>query len=40
VETLRLSGVSRPESFRQTCLKVRQSYVSVAAAQPEAAGAA
>jgi hypothetical protein len=40
VETLRLSGVSRPESFRQTCLKVRQSYVSVAAAQPEVAGAA
>ena len=32
IETLRLSGVSRPEPFRQTCLKVRQSYVSVAAA--------
>jgi len=39
VETLRLSGVSRPEPFRQTCLKVRQSYVSVRAAQPEAVGA-
>jgi hypothetical protein len=33
IETLRLPGVSRPESFRQTCLKVRQSYVGVAAAQ-------
>ena len=32
IETLRLSGVSRPEPFRQTCLKVRQSYLSVAAA--------
>jgi hypothetical protein len=32
IETLRLPGVSRPEPFRQTCLKVRQSYVSVAAA--------
>lgn len=40
IETLRLSGVSRPESFRQTCLKVRQSYVSVAAVQPETVGAA
>ena len=40
IETLRLSGVSRPESFRQTCLKVRQSYVTVAAAQREAVGAA
>ena len=38
-ETLRLSGVSRPESFRQTCLKVRQSYVGVAASQPHAAAA-
>lgn len=35
IETLRLPGVSRPESFRQTCLKVRQSYVSVAGLQPE-----
>ena len=33
IETLRLPGVSRPEPFRQTCLKVRQSYVSVAAAK-------
>ena len=40
VETLRLSGVSRPESFRQTCLKVRQSYVTVSALQPEPVGAA
>lgn len=39
IETLRLTGVSRPESFRQTCLKVRQSYVSVAAAEREAVGA-
>lgn len=29
VETFRLSGVSRPETFRQTCLKARQSYVGV-----------
>ncbi len=29
VETLRLAGVSRPEAFRQACLKVRQSYVAV-----------
>jgi hypothetical protein len=29
VESFRLHGVSRPESFRQTCLKVRQAYVSV-----------
>jgi len=39
IETLRLPGVSRPESFRRTCLEVRQSYVSVAALQPEAVGA-
>ena len=26
---LRLAGVSRPESFRQTCLKSRMSYVGV-----------
>ena len=35
VETLRLPGVSRPEPFRQACLKVRQAYVGVAKAQPE-----
>jgi hypothetical protein len=29
VETFRLSGVSRPETFRQTCLKARQGYDSV-----------
>jgi hypothetical protein len=40
IETLRLAGVSRPESFRQTCLKARQSYVSVAASQPHPVGAA
>jgi hypothetical protein len=40
VETLRLPGVSRPESFRQTCLKVRQSYVGVAELQPQPAGVA
>ena len=40
IETLRLPGVSRPEPFRQTCLKVRQSYVSVVAAQPGVIGAA
>jgi hypothetical protein len=40
IETLRLSGVSRPESFRQTCLKTRQAYVGAAAAQGTAVGAA
>ena len=40
VETLRLPGVSRPESFRRTCLEVRQSYVSVAESQPRPVGAA
>jgi hypothetical protein len=40
IETLRLPGVSRPEPFRQACLKVRQSYVSVAACRPEPVGAA
>ena len=40
IETLRLSGVSRPEPFRQTCLKVRQSYGSVAAAQLQPVSAA
>lgn len=29
VEVFRLSGVSRPEAFRQVCLKTRQAYVSV-----------
>lgn len=33
IETLRLPGVSRPESFRRTCLETRQAYVAVAAAQ-------
>jgi hypothetical protein len=40
VETLRLPGVSRPESFRRVCLEARQAYVGVAAAQPAAVGAA
>lgn len=31
LETLRLLGVRRPEAFRQACLKVQQSYRSVAA---------
>lgn len=39
IETLRLAGVSRPESFRRVCLEARQAYVSVAAIQPELAGA-
>jgi hypothetical protein len=39
VETLRLPGVSRPESFRRVCLEARQAYGSVAALQPEFAGA-
>jgi hypothetical protein len=29
LETFRLLGVSRPETFRQTCLKARMSYVGV-----------
>lgn len=29
VEVLRLAGVSRPEAFRQTCLKSRMAYVGV-----------
>ncbi len=28
-ETMRLSGVSRPETFRQTCLKAHDSFVGV-----------
>jgi hypothetical protein len=28
-EVFRLSGVSRPETFRQVCLKAREAYVSV-----------
>jgi hypothetical protein len=40
IETLRLPGVSRPESFRRVCLETRQAYVSVAAARPEPVGAA
>lgn len=33
VETFRLSGVPRPETFRQTCLKARQSFSGVAQAR-------
>ncbi|MFM7108368.1 MAG: PH domain-containing protein [Planctomycetaceae bacterium] len=40
VETLRLPGVSRPESFRRTCLEARQGYVAVAALQPRPVGVA
>lgn len=29
LETLRLSGVPRPETFRQTCLKAQRAYVGV-----------
>ena len=29
IETFRLLGVQRPETFRQTCLKSRQSFVGV-----------
>jgi hypothetical protein len=29
METLRLLGVSRPETFRQTCLKAHAAYVGV-----------
>ena len=40
VEKFRLDGVSRPEAFRQTCLKSRQIYVGVKQAlQRETAGA-
>ncbi|MFM9023923.1 MAG: PH domain-containing protein [Planctomycetaceae bacterium] len=39
VETLRLPGVRRPESFRRTCLEARQGYVAVAALQPQPVGA-
>jgi hypothetical protein len=37
-ETFRIWGVPRPETFRQTCLKARMSYVGVQ--QARAAGAA
>jgi hypothetical protein len=38
VETFRIWGVPRPETFRQTCLKAQQSFVGVQ--QARAAGAA
>jgi hypothetical protein len=37
VETFRLDGVSRPEAFRQTCLKSHMSYVGVRQALSRAA---
>jgi hypothetical protein len=40
IETLRLSGVSRPESFRRVCLEARQAYVGAAKHQPAVVGAA
>jgi hypothetical protein len=33
VETFRLSGVSRPETFRHTCLKAQMSFAGVAKAR-------
>ena len=33
IVTFRLPGVLRPETFRRTCLKARQGYVGVKAAQ-------
>ena len=38
VETLRLSGVPRPETFRQACLKAHTSHIGVHAALATAAG--
>ena len=35
IETLRLPGVSRPESFRRVCLEARQAYVGAAQFQPQ-----
>jgi hypothetical protein len=40
IETLRLPGVSRPESFRRVCLEARQAYVGAAQFQPSPVGAA
>jgi hypothetical protein len=40
IETLRLPGVSRPESFRRVCLEARQAYVGAAQHQPQPVGAA
>ncbi len=40
IETLRLLGVSRPESFRRACLNAHLAYVSVAKVQPEPVAAA
>ena len=38
VETFRLPGVKRPETFRQTCLKSQIAFVGVQKAQPVAVG--
>ncbi len=40
IETLRLAGVSRPESFRRACLSAHLAYAGVAKLQPEPVGAA
>ena len=37
VETFRLSGVPRPETFRHTCLKAHMSFAGVAKARAEGA---
>lgn len=39
VETFRLQGVPRPETFRHTCLKAHQSHVGVQKAQQAEAAA-
>jgi hypothetical protein len=39
IETLRLAGILRPESFRQTCLKAQRAYTSVQRAVDEQAAA-
>jgi len=38
IETFRLSGVSRPETFRRTCLEAQKAYVGVQQALAAAAG--
>ena len=37
VQVLRLAGVSRPESFRRTCLEAKQSFTSVETLRPRPA---
>ena len=38
-QVLRLAGVSRPESFRRTCLEAKQSFTSVESLRPSVARA-